>query len=148
LKSTSPPVTPHGGETDIRNEDSFAFPSPPKTPLEHTGTGIYVGARPGSFRASGGKGKLPTGWLVYRFLSFISHILIHISTRIFHNILISYFYRSNFLCKEIVANLENLTTFLVIETDLSATFFFFTTPKKQSIPYYSEKGRCLYLKKY
>ena len=66
LKGVSPSpcetISPHDGETDIKNEDSFVFPSPPKTPLEHSGTGIYVGARPGSFRASAAKGKLPTGW--------------------------------------------------------------------------------------
>lgn len=64
LKSVSPSgaVTPCDGETNTKNEESFMFPSPPKTPLESTGTGIYVGGRPGSFRASGGKGKLSTGW--------------------------------------------------------------------------------------
>lgn len=52
---------PDGG-TDTKNEDSFIFPSPPKTPQESTSTGIYIGTRPGSFRASAGKGKLSTGW--------------------------------------------------------------------------------------
>lgn len=64
LKSLSSPsgvASPVDGETDIKNEVSF-FPSPPKTPQESTGTGIYVTARPGSFRASAGKGKLSTGW--------------------------------------------------------------------------------------
>ncbi|KAK2557334.1 Actin filament-associated protein 1 [Acropora cervicornis] len=64
IKSLSPSVVaslPYG-DTDIKNEDSFIFPSPPKTPQEGTGTGIYIGTRSGSFRASAGKGKLSTGW--------------------------------------------------------------------------------------
>ena len=56
------PFTPQEGEAETRHEEAFVYPSPPKTPLEHSGTGIYVGGRPGSFRASGGKGKLSTGW--------------------------------------------------------------------------------------
>ena len=67
LKSLSSPsgvASPVDGETDTKNEVSF-FPSPPKTPQESTGTGIYVTARPGSFRASAGKGKLSTGWLAH-----------------------------------------------------------------------------------
>ena len=64
IKSLSPSVVaslPYG-DTDIKNEDSFIFPSPPKTPQEGTGTGIYIGTQSGSFRASAGKGKLSTGW--------------------------------------------------------------------------------------
>lgn len=64
LKSISPnqPITPFEAIPDSKNDDTFVYPSPPKTPQEHTGTGIYVGARPGSFRASAGKGKISTGW--------------------------------------------------------------------------------------
>ena len=62
LKSLSPtePVRGQDGDTSSKSEESFVFPSPPKTPQEHSS--IYVPARSGSLRGSGGKGKLSTGW--------------------------------------------------------------------------------------
>ncbi|XP_078372676.1 uncharacterized protein LOC144656322 isoform X2 [Oculina patagonica] len=63
LKSVSPsdPVSTQDGSGSTKTEDSFVFPSPPKTPQEHS-TSIYLPARSGSVRSSGGKGKLSTGW--------------------------------------------------------------------------------------
>ncbi|PFX26118.1 uncharacterized protein LOC111329382 isoform X1 [Stylophora pistillata] len=63
LKRLSPvePSKGQEGETKSKVEDSFVFPSPPKTPQEHTSS-IYVPARTGSLRGSGGKGKLSTVW--------------------------------------------------------------------------------------
>ena len=63
LKSVSPsdPASTQDGDGSTKTEDSFLFPSPPKTPQEHS-SGIYVPTRSGSLRSSGGKGKLSTGW--------------------------------------------------------------------------------------
>lgn len=62
LKSISPsePVTTREGDGSTKTEDTFVYPSPPKTPQEHSS--IYIPTRSGSLRASGGKGRLSTGW--------------------------------------------------------------------------------------
>ena len=63
LKSISPSEPGSTQDTDgsTKTEDSFVFPSPPKTPQEHLSS-IYIPTRSGSLRASGGKGRLATGW--------------------------------------------------------------------------------------
>ena len=63
LKGISPsdPVSTQDGDGGTKTEESFVFPSPPKTPQEHSSS-IYIPTRSGSLRASGGKGRLSTGW--------------------------------------------------------------------------------------